>query len=310
VEEFRRIARYLEVSEANMEMGNLRCDANVSLRPAGTEALGVKTEIKNLNSFRFLEEAITWEIERQKRELEAGRPVRQITIHWDERHGRGRLSREKETAADYRYFREPNLIPVVLDEGIRNEAASDMPTLPSERMRRYTEQGIDPGEAAVLVEDRRVSDYFERVVSAGSIPVKRAADWVRNHVLRVVNDPGSGYGIADLPMTPVFLTELLDLMRTGVISEAMGPALFQKTLDTGRSPKSIVDEEGLRPPERNDLIGIVDQAINDDMESVQKFREGNEKAINRLIGLVMRHTQGRASAQQVRDMLIDRIKGV
>jgi aspartyl-tRNA(Asn)/glutamyl-tRNA(Gln) amidotransferase subunit B len=306
--ELRRIVRHLGVSEGNMEMGNLRCDANVSIRPAGAETLGTKTEIKNLNSFRFLEDAVTWEIERQTRALAAGTPVKQVTIHWDEYDGEGRLSREKETEADYRYFREPNLIPVVIDERLKAEALAGMPALPSERLRSYMERlGLPEKEAAALVEECAVADYFEAAVAAFPGPAKRVADWVRNHVLRALNDPSGRYAaIADLPATPVYLAELLTLMSSGRISDALGPQIFQRVLETGRPPRTIVEAEGLRPPEEEDLIRMIEQALAEDPETVQRFREGNDKAINRLIGQVMRQAQGRANAQRVRELLIER----
>jgi len=306
--ELRRIARYIGVSEANMEMGNLRCDANVSIRPSGETVLGTKTEIKNLNSFRFLEEAVAWEIARQERAVRNGETIRQITIHWDENRGEGRLSREKETEADYRYFREPNLIPVVLDAALRVEAAADLPSLPSERLRRYTEAyDIPEKEAETLIEDRQTSDYFEAVLSRFSGSPKRVADWVRNYALRVLNEPGTPYGsLAELPVTPAYLAQLLAMMASSKISDALGPQIFRKTLDTGRSPEDIVAQEGLRPPEEDDLAVFVDQAIAGDPESVQKFREGNDKAINRLIGVVMRQTGGRSAAGRVRELLVER----
>lgn len=308
VAEFRRIVRYLGVSEGNMEMGNLRCDANVSLRPVGSSVLGTRTEIKNLNSFRFLEEAINWEIRRQEQVIRAGRAIRQVTIHWDENRGEGRLSREKETEADYRYFREPNLIPVCIDETVRLEAVADLPTLPSERLLRYRDgYGLPEKEAVALVEERSSSDYFEQTLVAYAGPPKRVADWVRNQALQALNESEGQYRtLFDLPVSPSYLAELLGLMASGQISDAMGPQVFQKMLDTGQAPSTIVTAEGLKPPEENDLVVAVDHVLGTDPETVQRFREGNDKALNRLIGQVMRQTQGRANAQRVRDLLAER----
>lgn len=307
--EFRRIVRYLGVSEGNMEMGNLRCDANVSIRPAGTAALGTKTEIKNLNSFRFLEDAIAWEIRRQEEALRAGETIRQVTISWDERAGTGRLSREKETEADYRYYREPNLIPVVIDESLTAEAVADLPALPHTRLRRYIDAyGLKPGEASDLVEERSVADYLEAVVAAYDGPPKRAADWVRNHVLRTLNDARNPFNDAGkLPVTPGHLAELLTLIASNAISESMAYQVFEKVLETGLPPGEIVEREGLRPPEDDVVAQIIDRVIAEDPETVQRYREGNTRVINRLIGQAMRLTQGRADAKRVKERLIERL---
>ena len=308
VTEFRRIVRYLGVSEGNMEMGNLRCDANVSIRPSSSDPLGVKTEIKNLNSIRFLEDAVNWEIKRQIRVLNAGGVIKQITIAWDDQVKEGQLSREKESEADYRYFREPNLIPVAISEPFIADASIDLPELPARRLRRYIrEHEISPSDAVTLIDERSVADYFESVLMIYSGATKRAADWVRNHVLRALNDPENAFNqINELPVTAEYLAELLDLMDAGVISDALGPQIFQKIIETGRSPKQIIEQEGLRPPEEDDLIQIIDQVLADDPETVRRYREGNDKVLNRLIGQVMKQTRGRADAQKVRSLLIER----
>lgn len=310
VSELRRIVRYLGVSEGNMEMGNLRCDANVSIRPVGSDVLGTKTEIKNLNSFRFLEEAVNWETERQEHKLRRGETINQITIHWDESHGEGRLSREKESEADYRYFREPNLIPVVLDADLTTEATTAIPELPHDRLMRYVnDYGLSIRDAETLVEERSVAEYFEAVTDICTGPVKRTADWVRNHVLRTLNDTSNTFNdIADLPMSPAYLAELLGMMATGAISDALAPQVFEKVLATGRSPRAVVVEEGLHQPEEDFVVRIIDQVIAEDPGSVQAYRDGNRKVLNRLIGQAMRLTKGRADAKRVQELLLDRVE--
>ena len=308
VTEFRRIVQYLGVSEGNMEMGNLRCDANVSLRPSSSDPLGTKTEIKNLNSTHFMEDAINWEINRQTRLLKEGGAIKQITISWDEQTSEGNVSREKESEADYRYFREPNLLPVIIDLDFVNHAISDIPELPSKRHHRYvTEFGLSAADAATLIDDRSISDYFEAVVINYKGSSEKAANWVRNHILRLLNDPACPYNsISDLPVTATYLAELLTIMDNGSISEAMGPKILQKILESGLSPEQIVAQEGLRPPEENDLVQMIDQALADDPKTVKRYREGNDKVLNRLIGIVMKQAQGRADAKRVRTLLVER----
>ena len=292
-----------------MEMGNMRRDANVSIRPIGSETLGTKTEIKNLNSFRFLEEAVNWEIDRQIRTLEDGNDVSQITIHWDERFGEGRLSREKETEGDYRYFREPNLISVRVTEDILKEAEQDVPELPFDRLRRYVDtQGLSVQDAETLVEEKSIADYYDGVTATYDGPPKRAADWVRNQVLRTLNDTSNPYDtLADLPVTSEYLGNLLDMIESGTLSDSLAHQVFEKILVSGKSPEQVVAEEGLQPPEDDFIIGMVDQVIAEDPETVLVVRDGNPKAIGRLIGLAMKLTQGRADAKRVRELLMERI---
>lgn len=305
--EFQRIVRYLGVSEANMELGNLRCDANVSLRPSSDSPLGTKTEIKNLNSIRFLEDAVNWEISRQSRVLNSDGKINQITISWDDRAGHGNVSREKESEADYRYFREPNLIPVDLSPVLIEEASKDIPELPAGRLGRFIDEyGIKPQEATSLIEDRAIADYFESVATQCRSK-KRAADWMRNHVLRILNDPDIEFTEIDtFPVSKDFLVELLGMLEAGEITDAIAKQVFDRMIETGKSPVHIISSEGLKAPEEDDLIAKVDQALADDPETIRSYKAGNDKVLNRLIGVVMKMTQGKADAQKVRTLLIER----
>ncbi|MBI4552002.1 MAG: Asp-tRNA(Asn)/Glu-tRNA(Gln) amidotransferase subunit GatB [Candidatus Latescibacteria bacterium] len=307
--ELRRIGRYLDVCDGNMEMGNLRCDANVSIRPAGTDQFGTKTEIKNLNSFRFLEEAIAWEIERQQDELRAGRAVEQITILWDEHAGVGRLMREKESAADYRYFREPNLINVHVDAQVEADALAHLPELPLARQRRYVEEyDLSQSDAAQLAEERPLADYFETTVAAFRGSPKRVAHWVRNQVMNILNDEDNEFNdVNTLPMTPAYLAELLNLVESKTLSETLAPQVFQKVLETGLSPQAAVQREGLALTGEDETLQIVERVLRSDPDSVQQCRSGNEKALNRLIGQAMRLSKGRADAKRVRQLLQEQV---
>lgn len=310
--ELRRIGQYLDVCEGNMELGNLRCDANVSIRPVGSDQLGTKTEIKNLNSFRFLEEAIIWEIQRQLDEVREGRGIEQITIHWDENAGVGQLMREKESAADYRYFREPNLIPVHVDARIEAEAAEQMPELPGARRQRYVaEYGLSPGDAAQLTEERSIADYFEATVVAFHGPVKRVADWVRNQVLSTLNDESNPFtDVTTWPMTPAYLAELLNLVESKKISETLAPRVFHTVLETGLSPQAVVKQQGLELTGEDETLQIVERVLQEDPETVQQCRNGNEKALNRLIGQAMKLSKGRADAKRVRQLLQEQLNAL
>lgn len=309
VSEFRRIIRYLGVSDGNMEMGNMRCDANVSVHLAGAESCGTKTEIKNLNSFKFLEEAVNWEIDRQIQTVERGDSISQVTIHWDERSGEGHLSREKETEADYRYFREPNLIPVNVTEELVEEAGSDIPELPLCRLHRYVDEFDLPVlDAQTLVEEGSTSDYFEAVVENFDGPPKRASDWVRNHVLRIINDASNPYSsLVELPIKPAQLAELLNLIAAGTLSDSLGVQVFEKSLSTGLSPVQIVEEEALHPPSYDSLSEHIDAVIAGDPGTASAVRGGNQKAVGRLIGQAMKLMQGRADANKLRELLLERI---
>jgi aspartyl-tRNA(Asn)/glutamyl-tRNA(Gln) amidotransferase subunit B len=309
VSEFRRIIRYLSVSDGNMEMGNMRCDANVSVNLAGADSYGTKTEIKNLNSFKFLEEAVNWEIDRQIQTVERGDTISQVTIHWDERSGEGHLSREKETEADYRYFREPNLIPVNVTRELVKEAATDLPELPLSRLRRYVQDFDLPVlDAQTLVEEMSTADYFESVVDHFDGPPKRASDWVRNHVLRTLNDASNPYSsLPDLPIGPADLAELLNLIGAGTLSDSLGTNVFEKSMSTGVSPAQIVEEEELSPPADDTLFGNIEAVIAGDPDTVSAVRGGNQKAVGRLIGQAMKLMQGRADANKIRDLLLERI---
>jgi aspartyl-tRNA(Asn)/glutamyl-tRNA(Gln) amidotransferase subunit B len=298
----RSILRALEVSDADMEKGHLRCDANVSVRPAGSGELGTKVELKNLNSFRFVERALAWEIERQIELLDEGRAVAQETRGWDERAARTKPQRTKEEASDYRYFPEPDLIPLRLDrdwiEGIRRS----LPELPQERRARFTrELGLSEADAALLAEDRSIADFFEETLGRHD-DAKTVAGWVIRHVREAV--AAREGGLAALPVEPAALAALLDLVAGGSLTAANAREVFAEMARSGRPAAEIVKERGLEAvSDLSELEGLAREVLDSHPEQVAQYRAGEQKVFNFFVGQVMRRTRGKADPAAVRELL-------
>ncbi len=240
----RALLRWLGISDADMEKGHLRCDANVSIRPAGATYLNPKTEIKNVNSIDAVREAIEKEIERQVRETAAGKRIQAWTLEWDEDAGVLRKMRSKETEDDYRYFREPDLLPVRVTDEWKQAILRDLPELPLERRQRFINQyGLPEYDAEILTSERGLSDYFETAVKAYGGDAKRVSNWLMNDVLRMLNDAGLTAG--QLKLTPLYLAELIKLVDAGTINVSTGKTLLEKIQASGKSPAEIVQVEGL-----------------------------------------------------------------
>ena len=300
--ELRAILVWLGVNDGNMEEGSLRCDANVSVRPAGTSALGTKAEVKNLNSFRFVERALEYEIERQVELVESGRPVIQETRLWDAAAGETVSMRSKEEAHDYRYFPEPDLPPVLVDAAAVASIARDMPELPQARRQRFVAALALPDyDAAILTTSRAVADFFEATVAAGA-PAKAASNWMMGELTRALND--SGKAITDSPVSPERLAGLLALVDQGRISGAMAKTVFEKMFASGQSASDIVAVEGLA--QITDDAQIAERitavlAANDD--AVAQYRAGKSAALGFLVGQVMKATGGKANPKRVNELL-------
>jgi aspartyl-tRNA(Asn)/glutamyl-tRNA(Gln) amidotransferase subunit B len=232
----RQLLRWIGISEADMEKGHLRCDANVSLRPLGADFLNPKTEIKNVNSIEAVKDAIEKEIERQKREYEAGRKVEAWTLEWDEENQVLRKMRSKETEADYRYFREPDLLPVVLDEAWTQRILSDFPELPLARKARFAlDYGIPDYDAEILTGERSLADYFEEAVKSYGGDPKRISNWLINDVMRIMNE--SGVTAEELRLSPKYLADIVKMVDDGAINTNTGKSLLEKINSTGKSPQ-------------------------------------------------------------------------
>jgi aspartyl-tRNA(Asn)/glutamyl-tRNA(Gln) amidotransferase subunit B len=290
--------RQLGVSDVNMEEGSLRCDANVSVRPAGSAELGTKTELKNMNSFRFLERGVNAEIERQTALLEAGEPVVQETLHFDPARGRLSSLRSKEEAHDYRYFPEPDLVPLAPTEAMLAAARAALPELPAERAARYRRDwGLADDSARLLAYEPHWGDYFEKVATAGDAPDGRAAaNWVEQLRARI----GAEADPAGSAVTPQALAQLVALAGAKRVNAGAARQVLDRLVAEGGEPAAIVEREGLGSMDGGDeLAGIVAAAIAANAAAAEKVRGGNDKAMGPIVGFVMRETKGRADGGEV-----------
>jgi aspartyl-tRNA(Asn)/glutamyl-tRNA(Gln) amidotransferase subunit B len=298
----KQILEYTEVSDCNMEEGSLRCDANVSVRLRGAPKFGTKAEVKNLNSFRYLAHALEYEIERQIGVLESGGKITQETRLWNVSTGRTEPMRSKEAAHDYRYFPDPDLLPVAVSEEMSEGVRRDMPELPDAKRARFLrDYGIAPYDAGVLTAGRSMADYFEAVVRAGA-PAKSASSWISIELLRRLNDAGKD--IAASPVTPEALAELLTRIEGGEITTASGKKVFATMFDTGKSAAGIIAAEGLAQITDTSAIEKIARAVvAKSPDNVAKYRSGNEGVFKFFVGQVMRETRGQANPQIVNDIL-------
>jgi aspartyl-tRNA(Asn)/glutamyl-tRNA(Gln) amidotransferase subunit B len=298
----RAVLLYAAVSDGNMEEGSLRCDANVSVRRRGSSELGTRTEIKNLNSFRHVARAVEFEIARQVALLESGRPVVQETRLWNADRGETAPMRSKEEAHDYRYFPEPDLPPLRIDEAWLDEARRDLPELPAERRRRFAaEYGLPDYDAGVLTQQREVADYFEEVARETGQP-KAASNWVMNEVLRKLKeDEGS---LDACPVPPPRLAALVRLVGDGTLSGTTAKEVFERMWATGATPEAIVDEEGLaQVSDERALSATVAEVVAASPEQVASYRGGKKAALGWFVGQVMKRTGGKANPRLVNSLL-------
>lgn len=301
----RQILRWLDVSEGDMEKGQLRCDANVSIREVGDQGLNPKTEIKNVNSIDAVRQAVQTEIERQIREVTAGGKIESWTLNWDEDAGRLRKMRSKETEADYRYFREPDLLPIELNAEWKQAILRDLPELPLARRRRFVEQYELPGyDAEILTEERSLADYFEAAVEADRLDPKAVSNWLMNDVLRMMRD--SRRTAADLALRPEHLSQIIGLVAREEISANTGKALLEKVDASGRSPTDIVAAEGLaQVTDRDSLEDLAKRIIEANPEQLATYRAGKTTVVGWFVGQLMRQTQGKAHPQTARQVFED-----
>jgi aspartyl-tRNA(Asn)/glutamyl-tRNA(Gln) amidotransferase subunit B len=298
----RQILLYTGVSDCNMEEGSLRCDANVSVRLRGAAQFGTKVEVKNLNSFRFLQKALEYEIERHISVIEAGGKIFQETRLWNQAENYTVPMRSKEKAHDYRYFPEPDLLPVHVSAAWRDAVKSALPELPeAKRVRFVGSYGITAYDAEVLTGSQELADYFEATVKAGA-PGKTAANWMQTELLRRLND--SGNEISASPVSALGLAELIQLVETGKITGAVGKKVFAKMFETGRGAAETVQAEGLGAQVSNDSIEqIAREIIAKNPENVAKFKSGNEGVFKFFVGQVIKATRGQANPQAVNEIL-------
>jgi aspartyl-tRNA(Asn)/glutamyl-tRNA(Gln) amidotransferase subunit B len=308
-----RILRYIGVSKVNLEEGNFRCDANVSLRPMGSPELGAKVEVKNMNSFDAVYHAIAFEIERQSGMLDAGETVAQETRGWVDGEQRTVSQRSKEQTHEYRYFPEPDLPPVALSAGEVDAIRAMLPDLPDAKIRRFeSEYGLGSYEANLLTETRGRADYFERVVapargSGRQLEVGRqAANWMINDFARLLN--AANLDIADARVAPEDLYAMIALVEDGTISGKIAKSVFEEMFSSGKPPASVIQELGLEQISASDEIGgIVDAVIEKNPKAVADYAAGKQEAVKFLVGQAMRETRGRANPAMLTEILKARL---
>ncbi len=304
----RQLLRWIGISEADMEKGQLRCDANVSIRRVGETILNAKTEIKNVNSIEAVKDAITREIERQIVEVEAGRRVEAWTLEWDEDTGTLKKMRSKETEADYRYFREPDLLPVRLDDAWRDQILLNFPELPLERKARFLkEYGIPEYDAELLTVERTFSDYFETAVKAYRGDAKRVSNWLMNDVLRMIND--RGISAADLRLSPAYLAAIIQLVDSGAVNAPTGKSLLARVEESGENPAVIVSREGLAQVNDSDAIrSACQEVLTESPAEVAAYKAGKVTLLGWFVGQVMKKMRGKADPSQTRQVLEELLK--
>ena len=298
----KQVLEYTDVSDCNMEEGSLRCDANVSVRPRGEAKFGTKVEVKNLNSFRYLSHALEFEIERQVGVLESGGSVTQETRLWNVAGGRTESMRSKEFARDYRYFPDPDLLPVMVMESLVAEVRRGMPELPAAKRERFVEAyGIAAYDAGVLTAESALADYFEAAVQAGA-GAKAASSWISVELLRRLKDAGKDIG--DCPVKPAALAGLVKKVEGGGITAASGKKVFEKMFETGKSAEEIIASEGLAQiSDTGSIETVARQVVTKSPENVAKYKSGNEGVFKFFVGQVMKETRGQANPQIVNEIL-------
>ncbi len=311
-----RTLRYIGVSKANMEEGNFRCDANVSLRPEGSSSFGAKVEVKNMNSFRAVYQALKYEVERQSERLDAGERISQETRGWLEAEGRTASQRSKEEAHDYRYFPEPDLPPVTLSERYVAELRERLPELPDARLHRFEEEyGLPLHEANLLTESRARADYYERAVAPARErdeagfrhTARQAANWMVGDLARLLN--ASGADIEDCRISPRDLCAMIALVEDGTISGKIAKSVFEEMFRTGKAPADVVRDLGLEQITGTDeILAIVDRVLAANPKPVAEYKAGKQEAIKYLVGQAMRETRGRANPATLTEILTARLE--
>ncbi|MCD6165913.1 Asp-tRNA(Asn)/Glu-tRNA(Gln) amidotransferase subunit GatB [bacterium] len=302
----KQILEYLEISDCNMEEGSLRCDANVSIRPMGSKKFGTRTEVKNMNSFHALEKALEYEVERQKEILRQGGTIVQETLLWNARENRVVPMRSKEEAHDYRYFPEPDLVPLAIDQTWIDRIASSLPELPLARKQRFVQQYHIPAyDAEVLTSSKYLADFYEACVHLYG-DAKTVSNWVMGEVLRFLRE--KKLEIQQSILTPEQLTELLQLIDTGTISVSIAKKIFDEMVESGQSPKVIVEKKGLvQVSDKDQLVEIVDQVIAAHPQEVQKYLNGKEGLLGFFVGQVMRASKGKANPKLVNEIVREKL---
>ncbi len=297
------LVRYLEISDGNMQEGSFRCDANVSIRPKGEKELGTRAEIKNINSFRFVEKAINHEVERQIDILEDGGEVVQETRLYDANKDETRSMRSKEDAHDYRYFPDPDLPPMILSKEFIEEVKESLPELPEAKRERFMEQyELDEKDAAALTATRETAAYFEKTVEACNGDAKTSANWINGELASYLNR--NNVELEDSPVNPKALGGLIERINDKTISNKIGKTVFESMWKNGSSADDVIEQQGLKQITDSGAIEkIVDDVLASNADQAQQYRDGNEKVFGFLVGQVMQASKGKANPAQVNELL-------
>ncbi|MFX4262028.1 Asp-tRNA(Asn)/Glu-tRNA(Gln) amidotransferase subunit GatB [Pelotomaculum propionicicum] len=306
MEKLRAVILYTGVSDCKMEEGSLRCDANISVRPVGTDSFGTKAEIKNLNSFKSLQRSLAYEVERQIKTLDAGGKIIQETRTWDEGKGETLSMRSKEYAHDYRYLPDPDLVPMLIDRQWVEDIRASLPELPDQRRERYIkEYGLPDYDAAILTNTKDLADYFEDCVKACPNP-KAVSNWIMGDLTRLLNL--NGIEITECKITPGNLASLLGLIDKGTISGKIAKTVFEEMFAGGKDPETIVKEKGLvQISDKSAIVAIVDEVLARNPGPVEDFKAGKERALGFLVGQVMKATKGKANPEMVNKLLKEKL---
>ncbi len=302
----RNLILFLDVSNCSMEEGSLRCDANVSVRKKGSEKIGTKTEIKNLNSFKFLQKGLEYEVKRQIRVLEAGNKVAQQTRHYDSKTATTKALRSKEEAHDYRYFPEPDLVPIYMEDKMVEDIKKTIPELPSAKAKRFARQyGLSAYDSNFLANNRDLADYFEKCCSCYN-NAKNIANWVMGDFSALLNK--EKITIKDSRVTPENLCRMLEIIDGGKINSKMAKSVFEEMFTTGKDPQKIIEDRGLEQISDEGLLeAVIEEVIRDNPGPVEQFRQGKEKALGFLIGKVMAKTRGKANPRMVNEIITKKL---
>ena len=307
LEKLKAIMQYCEISDCKMEEGSLRCDANISLRPWGQEQFGTKRELKNMNSFSNVKKALEYEEQAQEDLLERGEEIKQATLRWDDVANKTLVMRSKEDAHDYRYFPDPDLVQMEIDDTWIESIRSTIPELPDERKNRYmAELGLPSYDAEVLTASKNVADYFEQAVATGA-EAKAASNWITNDFLRYLNQ--NNLDIRDAKVQPAQLAAMIKMIDGGKISLKIAKDVFKDMLETGKDPDKIVEEKGLvQISDEGEIAKVVDEVVANNPKSVEDYRAGKEKALGALVGQVMKATKGKANPAVVNKLILERLQ--
>ena len=302
------LVRYLEICDGNMQEGSFRCDANVSVRPKGQKEFGTRAEIKNINSFKFVEKAINHEIERQIDVIEGGGKVVQETRLYDANKDETRSMRSKEEANDYRYFPDPDLLPVLIEDSLKDEIRATLPELPDAKKQRFIDQyALDNESATTLTSSRELADFYETVVKQSGGEAKLAGNWLTGDVLGALNK--AGLEISDCPVSAERLAGLIKRIADNTISGKTAKQVFDKLWNGSDSADEIIEKEGLvQITDMSAIEAIVDKVIAANPVPVEQYRAGKDKALMALVGQIMKETQGKANPGEVNKMLIAKLK--